>query len=669
MSAISTQLAHGIKATTTTAGTGSVTLAALASFMLPLARFAVGSLMSYSIQDGNNREWGIGTVQSGNVLDRTTITGTLVAGTYTTGGAAMTLSGGQCIVECSEHEGSALDKVAGLSTDANGNTVLVGADGPINVGLGTGLRAVYYGHSYIDEEDIRGSYCINGTLAHGTVTWANALLGKPFTVIKGAGVGGERIADIIQRYALHVAPYDPDIIFISIGHNDLNNYQLTGNQIGTGIPYATDATQTYLTSVTERFGTLLDLIPRHVLVVLMAETQPGRTPAGVASPHTHKQLGSRFAAMNLVMQRMALSRKNVMYVPVDLPIMDAASGNFEVAIGMYKDNVHTSVIAAYKRGKMLAKYLERVIPRAIAAPLASNVGDAFQTQRLPFTAISGNGTNITVTMDNSAPGNHATIGRIKVGDMVNVQCPTTAAYEGTYPCVAATTTSITLAGAATGTTASGYVCIGRQMLENPVFTTQTGGTKNANITLSSGALPGSYYLNTTAGAGIVSVAVSYIPHSDPDNLYSCGHWLELDITTTDAAEVILQGTASDESGGPYRKRLHANEVFYAGCEAWVLGTIVNFKGLEMRALMDMASDTISADFYRGPNYTGTDGPTEEHRITLATPETQVQVGAVGVTAQLYMRFSAAGSAKIRVARMSCYRVDDPVRTTEKLALQ
>lgn len=112
MTAISTQLAHGIKATTTTAGTGSVTLAPLASFMLPLARFSVGSLMSYSIQDGNNREWGIGTVQAGDVLDRTTITGTLVAGTYTQGGAALNLSGGQSIVECSEHEGSSLSGVS-----------------------------------------------------------------------------------------------------------------------------------------------------------------------------------------------------------------------------------------------------------------------------------------------------------------------------------------------------------------------------------------------------------------------------------------------------------------------------------------------------------------------------------------------------------------------------
>lgn len=561
-------------------------------------------------------------------------------------------------------------RVARFNAD---RTALVDMVSGVNLPLArnTGLRAVYYGHSYIDEEDVSGTYCINATNAAGTMTWANALLGRPFTVIKGAGVGGERIADILQRYDLHVAPHSPDIIFIAMGHNDLNNVKLTGAQIGTGITYETDATQTSLDVTVARLAQVLDRIPSHVLVVLLAETQPGRTPAGVASTHTHKQLGVRFADFNLAMARMALSRPNTMYVPVDLPIIDASSTNFEVAVGMYEDNVHPSILAAYKRGKMLAKYLERVLPRAVGAPLASNVGDVFLNQRLPFTAISGSGTAITVTMDNSAPGNHETIGRIKAGDMVNVQCPTTDAYSGTYLCTAATLTGITLSGNGTGATASGHVCTGRQMLENPVFTTQSGGTKNANITLTAGAVPSSFYLNTTAAAGVVTVNnILYPAHADADSLYSCGSWVELDITTTGAAEIILQGTASDSStGGSYYKRLHAGEVFYIGCEAHVLGTISNFKGLELRAFIDLPTDVITADFYRDPGYTATDGPTEEHRITMMTPETQLPDGLVGVTAQLYMRFSAAGSAKVRVARMSCYRVDDPIRTTETLAVQ
>ena len=270
------------------------------------------------------------------------------------------------------------DAPAEWSLDSSGNPVgLVGPDGEIQkLGAGYGLRAVLYGHSYMDKDDISGTYVLAGSHAQGTATWANALLGKPFTVIKGAGVGGERIADILQRYDLHVKPYNPDIIFISMGHNDLNNVVngVGTPQIGTGILYASDATQTRLDVTVERFEQVLDRIPSHILVVLLAETQPGRTYAGAASASTHRQLGARFADFNLALSRMALRRRNTLYVPVDLPIMDAASVNFEVAVGMYEDNVHPSISGAYKRGKMLAKYLERVLPRAVGAPLASNVG-------------------------------------------------------------------------------------------------------------------------------------------------------------------------------------------------------------------------------------------------------------------------------------------------------
>ena len=173
--------------------------------------------------------------------------------------------------------------------------------------------------------------------------------------------------------------------------------------------------------------------------------------------------------------------------------------------------------------------------------------------------------------------------------------------------------------------------------------------------------PRAPYLNTTAGAGVVTINnIQYIAHSDPENLYSCGYWLELDITTTGAANLILQSTASDESGGSYYRRLHTGEVAYSGCEAQVLGTIANFRGLELRTLY-VGPNTMSADFYHDPGYTANDGVNEAHNITLMTPETVIPAGATGVTPQLYILFMAAGTAKVRIGRFSCYRVDNPVR--------
>lgn len=111
----SSQLKHGIKATTVTAGGGSLSLSALAGFMLPLARFSAGNSMSYELTDGSSREWGIGTVQASNIFDRPgTVTGTEVGGVYTSGGSPLTLSGGLSVLECILHEGTVLDKLAYL---------------------------------------------------------------------------------------------------------------------------------------------------------------------------------------------------------------------------------------------------------------------------------------------------------------------------------------------------------------------------------------------------------------------------------------------------------------------------------------------------------------------------------------------------------------------------
>lgn len=88
-------LANAVRETTSTAGTGAVALTAATGFARFATVFAEGVQVSYAIADANgNREWGIGTLGSGNTLARTKVMSTLVGGTYTTEGAtAVSLSG------------------------------------------------------------------------------------------------------------------------------------------------------------------------------------------------------------------------------------------------------------------------------------------------------------------------------------------------------------------------------------------------------------------------------------------------------------------------------------------------------------------------------------------------------------------------------------------------
>lgn len=108
---------NGVYETTTTGGTGTVTLSAVTG----RPRFAdagVGALVPYAIKDGTNWEWGIGKVGASNTLARTKITATLVAGTYdNTSPTAITLSGSAADVYLAPISGAHPVSLRRLATD------------------------------------------------------------------------------------------------------------------------------------------------------------------------------------------------------------------------------------------------------------------------------------------------------------------------------------------------------------------------------------------------------------------------------------------------------------------------------------------------------------------------------------------------------------------------
>lgn len=75
-------LANGVKETTTTTGTGAVTLSAVTGYPRFADSFSANDLVYYAIQSGNNWEWGIGTIGAGNTLARTVVRATYNSGVY-----------------------------------------------------------------------------------------------------------------------------------------------------------------------------------------------------------------------------------------------------------------------------------------------------------------------------------------------------------------------------------------------------------------------------------------------------------------------------------------------------------------------------------------------------------------------------------------------------------
>lgn len=92
-------LANGVKETTATTGTGTVTLSAASGFVRFADAFLVGDRVSYAISDGSNWEWGIGEVAAGNTLVRQITTAKLESGVYSKYPATkLSLSGSATVV-------------------------------------------------------------------------------------------------------------------------------------------------------------------------------------------------------------------------------------------------------------------------------------------------------------------------------------------------------------------------------------------------------------------------------------------------------------------------------------------------------------------------------------------------------------------------------------------
>lgn len=114
--------ANGIKETTTTSGTGTLTLSSVTGY----ARFSTlptGTIVSYAIKTASDDwEWGLGTIAASNTLERSQVNSTLVSGTYTsTGASALSLSGTSEVI-CTAAAESFIGSAKNVNQNASLNT-------------------------------------------------------------------------------------------------------------------------------------------------------------------------------------------------------------------------------------------------------------------------------------------------------------------------------------------------------------------------------------------------------------------------------------------------------------------------------------------------------------------------------------------------------------------
>lgn len=116
-------LAPSIKETTTTAGTGTLTLSLASGFARFGEWFAANVLCKYALLDSNGAmlEWGIGTYAGSNTLARTVVLGTYASPTPNTGSPTAVSLTGTTTVICAELMGGSIPGLTGAAT-TNGSS-------------------------------------------------------------------------------------------------------------------------------------------------------------------------------------------------------------------------------------------------------------------------------------------------------------------------------------------------------------------------------------------------------------------------------------------------------------------------------------------------------------------------------------------------------------------
>lgn len=539
---------------------------------------------------------------------------------------------------------------------------------------GRGLRTVLIGDSYIDREMANSLDLRTQITCWGSIAWANCFLGAPLQVIKEAGIGGERVSDILARADL-IAAYSPQVIFVSCGINDLKYTANSGSSVVTGAAYpALHAAQMQLPHLIEQYTELLQILQSTgALIFLMGIT----SPANSATDQT-KQLAHRAMKFNQWLQSVASRTPGIWYLPVDRVTFDATSAAGNVLSGYYSDTIHPSITAAFKRGVLIAERIKPVLQHLKDDRLPSNIVDAYTNLNVPGTALSCDGTTLTVTVANTSGGETL----LRTGDKIALAVPSVGntQWNGTYTLLSHSSTQVTMACSVSGTyTGTINMSAATQMFDNPLFTVQTGGSFGGGGTLTSGLIPSKCSASIGAGS---SVIVTYAAHTDLDGVADgLGSWVEFEITAAANADFYLfLNTHRALASSSYTGRFMNGDTIKVQTDIELLASPSpsGVYTIEAGAYLGYttADGTVRSGVLLSSLYRQT-GNTDAHpniafRGMLETNEWTLPSGgsaaATSIDGYLRVLFGASGgTAKVRIGRFGVLRVDNPVQNAAEFS--
>jgi len=553
-------------------------------------------------------------------------------------------------------------------TNLTGGISLLAGSNSLPIPTASGIRTILIGDSYIDREMNYTTDNRTHQSSWGSIVWANFFLGAPLQIVKEMGIGGERVTDVLARVSL-VKAFDPKIIFLSVGINDLKNTVIGGSSVVTGVPYAADTRQVELPYVKEKYAQLLAALENTGATVFVMSITP---PNGA---YLVKELSHRTMLFNRWLQYMCDKSPNTHYLGVDRAVFDPAVSTGDVLSGYYvSDAVHKSITGAFKSGQYIAARLKPYLAGNLTDRLPTSNLETHSNMIVNGTAISCDGTSLVVTINNLT----STYRRFQPGDRCTLSAAGDTRWNGVYTLTAVSDTTVTAACTVATATYTGTVKLSNstQMFTNPLFITQSGNgaPTSGGITLTAGATAAGIAVN---GPATMSVTVTYATHTDLDGVATIfGSWIEMEIVAGAAGTFKLLLTISKNAPGDtasaYYARIFPGDVINAQCDLELLGTptpsaVTNISGGAALNYKDTGGNVVSGTLETLYYSTGAteNMPQTALRGTLQTCDWQMPSGALTeattVDGMIKVVFSAAGTAKIRVGRFGLNRVDLSVR--------
>jgi lysophospholipase L1-like esterase len=267
-----------------------------------------------------------------------------------------------------------LAQIAALATTGYGRSLLIQASSAaarttLNADLGPQIgfnRVVLLGDSLSSVNGGPGSSSPLYMSTSGWFTWANIRLGHRLVLVNNAGVAGERVDQMLARFASSVTAYSPSIVTVLGGTNDVSqsrSYDLIIADL------AAIYDSVYAT------GALCLAIPIPPITTL---SDANRTT---------------LQKVNRWIKEQARQRKRFVVSDIGAAIVDPSTSTFSTswspASGMTSDGIHPTPAAAPLMGRIFA---DDVSPYLARAPLLFQ-GNADVTNLVTNGGIYGTGTS------------------------------------------------------------------------------------------------------------------------------------------------------------------------------------------------------------------------------------------------------------------------------------